>query len=136
MQYGGRCGMCGDPYQQTPRDNEVGGKYYTGIISQYYKEGGKVNLAVDLTANHIGFFEFRICAADNGPITQECLDKHPIRVVGSPDGRYHVGSNEQGIIAIQGELPPNLVCVHCVVQWRYRTGMLKTAFNNFLEWFF
>ena len=29
---GGQCGICGDPYDATVKDNEAGGKYAKGII--------------------------------------------------------------------------------------------------------
>lgn len=38
---GGNCGVCGDPYtDSTPRANEIGGKYYRGIITGKYTAGG------------------------------------------------------------------------------------------------
>ena len=116
--------MCGDPYQQTPRPNEAGGKYASGIITRRYESGQIIDLAVDITANHVGYFEFRICPNDNfkKPVTQKCLDKHPIFVVGSKDGRYHVGGHQNGIVLFKGRLPKGLICSQCVIQWRYRTG--------------
>ena len=43
VQYGpqnqGRCGICGDPWNQNPRAHEApGGIYATGIISKTYKQ--------------------------------------------------------------------------------------------------
>lgn len=35
---GGKCGICGDPWDGV-RENEAGGRYATGIISRKYKEG-------------------------------------------------------------------------------------------------
>lgn len=35
---GMKCGICGDPFDvRAPRANEMGGRYYTGIISQRYQ---------------------------------------------------------------------------------------------------
>jgi hypothetical protein len=36
---GGRCGICGDPWDQYPRAHEApGGIYATGIITKTYKQ--------------------------------------------------------------------------------------------------
>lgn len=35
---GGKCGICGDPYD-APRENEAGGKYAKGIIVAQYAIG-------------------------------------------------------------------------------------------------
>ncbi|CAG2212759.1 unnamed protein product [Mytilus edulis] len=124
IKYGGRCGVCGDPYQTSPRPNEAGGKYAAGVITRQYKSGQIIDLAVDITANHVGYFEFRLCPNNDvtQPITQKCLNRYPIFVVGSKDGRYHVGGHQNGIVVFKGKLPKGLVCSQCVMQWRYRTG--------------
>jgi hypothetical protein len=38
MSYGGKCGICGDPWvsENAIRDNEAGGKYATGTIVKSY----------------------------------------------------------------------------------------------------
>jgi hypothetical protein len=37
---GTECGLCGDPLaQHAPRDNEIGGKFYRGIITGRYSSG-------------------------------------------------------------------------------------------------
>lgn len=51
-QNGGRCGPCGDPYNDTiPRANEHGGKYGRGIITREYKSG-QVRQRALLTYSH------------------------------------------------------------------------------------
>ena len=47
-----RCGICGDPWDESPREHEVGGKYANGIITRKYSPGQEVKVTVDLTANH------------------------------------------------------------------------------------
>lgn len=42
---GMNCGVCGDPLSQAqPRDNEIGGKWYRGIITERYTAGSVRNL--------------------------------------------------------------------------------------------
>ncbi len=64
---GGRCGICGDPYPAPePREHEAGGTYgSTGIIVGSYEKGGDVPVTVELTANHLGYFTFRLCPTNN-----------------------------------------------------------------------
>ena len=38
LKLGGKCGMCGDPYD-GPRNHELGGKYATGTITRTYNMG-------------------------------------------------------------------------------------------------
>ena len=47
-----RCGICGDPWGESPREHEAGGKYANGIITRKYSPGQDVKVTVDLTANH------------------------------------------------------------------------------------
>ena len=48
---GGKCGLCGDPYQ-GPLEHEAGGKYAKGIIVDTFMQGGTIEVDVDITANH------------------------------------------------------------------------------------
>lgn len=71
----GQCGVCGDPFNAPlPRDNEYGGKYGLGVIVRKYNPGSEINLRIELTASHMGYFEFRVCP--DKAATQDCLDKH------------------------------------------------------------
>ena len=45
---GGKCGICGDPYQ-GPRDHEAGGKYASGVIVKTYRQGAAIPVTVDIT---------------------------------------------------------------------------------------
>ena len=59
---GGKCGPCGDAFQDAqPRAHEFGGKYGKGIIVAKYPAGATIELTVQLTAHHKGWFEFRLC---------------------------------------------------------------------------
>lgn len=60
---GGKCGVCGDPWD-GPWENEPGGKYALGIIVRKYGVGDVITVKVQLTASHKGYMEFRLCAND------------------------------------------------------------------------
>ena len=59
------------------KENETPGKYATGTIVATYTEGQEIDVAVKLTSNHKGWFEFRLC--ENNNINQDkeqsCFDK-------------------------------------------------------------
>lgn len=127
ISYSGLCGVCGDPYQQDPRDNEIGGKYYSGIITRTYPVGGTIDVVIGLTANHGGYFEFKLCPIQdpaNGE-SDACFDSHPLEVLNSGTNKYRYlikNLNLEGDIPLTVRLPQNLECAHCVLRWRYRTG--------------
>ena len=51
--------------------------YDTGVIVRHYPAGLKeIEIKVELTAHHKGYFEFKLCANNEGPITQECLNRY------------------------------------------------------------
>jgi len=59
---GGKCGLCGDPYNDpVPRPNEGGGLYGRGIITGTYKQGQIAEFKVDLTASHLGKLILILC---------------------------------------------------------------------------
>lgn len=72
----GKCGVCGDPYDGN-RTHEAGGAYAKGIIVRHYKRGSIITVKVIVTANHFGYFEFRLCPVNNKlkRATHACLDK-------------------------------------------------------------
>ncbi|XP_067664612.1 mucin-5B-like [Haliotis asinina] len=119
----GKCGVCGDPWQ-GPRRNEPNGIYATGTITRQYRTGQKIPLVLDITSNHKGYFEFRICPWNNPrlAVNQSCLDEHPLVVEGSGI-RYPL--TLQGafvMVNLTGQLPDNLTCTQCVLQWRWVGG--------------
>lgn len=73
----GKCGICGDRFD-GPRENEVGGRYATGIIVRNYVQGETISVSVEITTSHLGHFEFRICPYNNPnrEVTQDCLDRY------------------------------------------------------------
>ena len=75
---GGRCGICGDPWGAKVKHHEApGGKYAKGVITGTYKAGSVVPVTVQITANHMGYFVFKMCP-NNDPSRdpqQSCFDK-------------------------------------------------------------
>lgn len=119
----GKCGVCGDPWQ-GPKENEAGGKYSNRIISRMYEQGSVATMVVDLTSNHLGYFEFRLCPNNNfsRPVTQSCLDTYLLRGIPSDIGRHAVLNNFRGKVEFQIKLPPMVTCSQCIIQWKYHCG--------------
>ncbi|CAH1722537.1 uncharacterized protein LOC114130703 [Aphis gossypii] len=128
---GGKCGICGDPWDAPqPRQHEAGGKYGQGVIVRRYKIGQPVIVRIELTANHRGYFEFRLCP-NNAPkqvASQSCLDKYVLRRVKTKDAieafhetRFYPGT-ENKVYEMRYLLPDSLTCSQCVLQWKYIAG--------------
>ncbi|KAK3592827.1 hypothetical protein CHS0354_019055 [Potamilus streckersoni] len=123
-QNGGKCGVCGDPWQ-GPRDNEPGGKFANGIIVRKYTPGEVITVVVELTANHKGYMEFRLCPNDDPRkvIQQDCLDRYPLRLTENGKTRFMVPPDVgYQKFNINLALPANVVCRACVFQWKYNAG--------------
>merc|ERR1712038_1883019 len=123
---GGKCGICGDPWDVSPRQNEAGGRYATGTIVADYKKGQIIDINVDLTNAHLGWFEFRLCPNNDvkKAATQECLDKYLLEKADGSGSRIYIkytGDYRQDVKA-KFRLPAGLTCTQCVLQWNYRTG--------------
>ncbi|XP_064120360.1 uncharacterized protein LOC135225000 [Macrobrachium nipponense] len=121
----GRCGECGDPWDlPRPRPNEAGGTWGTGVISKVYRQGQIITVTVHLTANHMGWFEFRLCPNNNPKhyVKQSCLNKHVLKLVDYPGTRYELKHSQTGLFRIRLQLPENVICSQCVLQWHYTTG--------------
>ena len=52
-------------------------RYANGIIVRKYQPGDTMNITVEVTANHMGFFMFRICPAEtqNKDPEEECFNR-------------------------------------------------------------
>ncbi|KAM3963926.1 uncharacterized protein ACR2FA_001959 [Aphomia sociella] len=117
----GKCGVCGDAWDApSPRPHEFGGRFYKGVIVRKYAPKDSVIIKVELTANHNGYFEFRICDEYKGT-TQECLDKNVLKIDGK-DGTKFYPKDGNRIYEMKYKLPDDLECSHCVMQWRYIAG--------------
>lgn len=79
-----------------PRAHEAGGTYGQGVIVRRYKKGASITIRVEITANHRGHFEFRLCKHNAPKIvaTQHCLDQNVLQraksnMVASPNEAAH-----------------------------------------------
>ncbi|XP_070851903.1 uncharacterized protein [Drosophila suzukii] len=125
---GGKCGECGDAWDlPEPRPHEYGGQWGQGLIVRSYLPGSKIKIRVEITASHMGYFEFRICP--NQIAKQFCLDQNVLLILeGRPsqpipsdlDIRFYP-RNGSRIYEIQARLP-DFTCDQCVLQWRYVAG--------------
>ena len=115
---GGKCGICGDNWTGK-RTYERGGVGYTGYIVRSYSIGQTIDVKVELTANHLGWFEFRLCNADDlysqgKDATHECLDQNLLKTL-NKQTRIQVKQNDR-MIQTQLVLPQDLTCERCVFQ--------------------
>ncbi|XP_043267096.1 uncharacterized protein [Venturia canescens] len=120
---GGKCGICGDPWDmKKPRAHENGGLYGNNVIVRKYRTGSVIPVRIELTANHHGYFEFRTCAmtARGVDVTDECLDKYLLKMENGT-ARYYPGPGNR-IFEGYYKLPDELTCAQCVFQWRYIAG--------------
>ncbi|XP_065344983.1 uncharacterized protein LOC135942658 [Cloeon dipterum] len=121
--YGGKCGPCGDSYGDArPRANENTGKFGRGIVSSTYIQGQAISATFEITANHRGWIQFSICKLNttNQLETEECFV--PLQLKGTTETRYVLPNDNIGETTVQLQLPPNLVCQRCALQWHYHTG--------------
>ena len=60
-----------------------GGRYANGLITRNYLPGSDMVVKVDVTANHKGFFTFRLCANNNTDQDprQQCFDQTILKVI-------------------------------------------------------
>ncbi|XP_063399680.1 uncharacterized protein LOC134684322 [Mytilus trossulus] len=126
---GGKCGVCGDPWNEA-HDNEAGGKYANGIVTGHYKSGQTIEVKVQVTATHLGYFEFRLCPVNNPrqPATQACLDRYVLQQPSGQTKFYEPGAI--GTYTVHLVLPQGLSCKQCVLQWKWNTGNSYNCDNN------
>ncbi len=60
--------------------HEAPGQYATGIIVQRYTSGQTINVVVEITAHHFGFFQFKICPNEDFSLDkgQDCFDRFSV----------------------------------------------------------
>ncbi|EDO39394.1 predicted protein [Nematostella vectensis] len=116
---GGKCGVCGDRYDNPKPTLVYPGKFATGTITGIYKEGQLFELELHITVSHKGWSEFRVGDIGAPPITQAKLN-HLLKLEDGTTRWMHPG--KIGLYKIMLQLPAGLKCRHCVLQWWWRTG--------------
>ncbi|OWF48654.1 hypothetical protein KP79_PYT16194 [Mizuhopecten yessoensis] len=118
---GGKCGVCGDPWDGR-REHEAGGKYATGTIVRHYSEGQTITVNVQITASHKGYFEFRLCPHNNPStrVSQACLDQHVLQQTDGSTRVYEAGHPTTNTVHLK--LPTGVTCSQCLLQWKYNAG--------------
>ncbi|XP_057323425.1 uncharacterized protein LOC130666440 [Microplitis mediator] len=127
----GYCGVCGDPWDvNPPREHETGGKYGNSIIVRKYQTNQLITIRIQLTANHRGYFSFRVCPMTTWgqEVTQDCLNKNILRMENGT-ARYYPGPGT-GTFEAYYKLPSGLMCAQCVLQWRYVTANIWADCGN------
>ncbi|XP_076438798.1 uncharacterized protein LOC143277782 [Babylonia areolata] len=125
-QNGGRCGVCGDPWDEPPPR-----KYEAGNVTtlnprpvRVYHMGGDIPVVIDSAAYLLGQYEFRLCQLNSSEDTpdQSCFDASPLPIRESDLGlNYRIGQ-AGGLVSLHLVLPENFTCLHCILQWRHVTG--------------
>ena len=109
----GLCGVCGDPYDAPqPRRLELGGKYGLGVLAANLTQGQILDVEVELTAYHKGYFEFRLCPHNTKtrPVAQTCLDRNLL------------------VLSQLRNLAPPYICDTCTTEnWRTTTTKRTTT---------
>merc|ERR1712215_308161 len=87
---------------------------------------GYVDVAVEVTTNHRGFFMFRLCP--NNDIMQDpeqdCFDQHVLEMElehGMGTQRF-ITSWDRGYWNSTVILPADMTCSQCILQWTYTAG--------------
>lgn len=115
---GYQCGICGDSLlEKEPRPNEIGGKYYRGIITEEYYSGDVINVEVEITAPHKGYMEWRLCT---DPLweSQDCFNQQLLERNDGRGSRVYVGDEARNF-SVWLDLPEDISCEHCVIQWYF-----------------
>ena len=117
----GKCGVCGDAYHDRNPKYVYPGKYAAdGFITKTYNEGQTIDVTIDITSNHQGFFRFRVGKLQKRPITEQQLEYVLLQPDGSNTWQLH--SSQTGKYTIKLVLPKGLTCDHCVMRWWWTVG--------------
>lgn len=120
---GGRCGLCGDNYGDSPpRMHEFGGIYGLGDVVALYSAGSVIRVGVMITANHLGQFLFDLCNLDKFQReSDECFAENRLKLANG-GSRFIVTTHRTGWFNTTLQLPTDIKCRRCVLRWTYVTG--------------
>jgi hypothetical protein len=89
-------------------------------------------VTVETKSDMFGYFEFRICPYnDDQSVTKECLNKNVLEIGDTGYTRYKVWYQGYHVIPLQ--LPADLKCDKCLLQFHYHTGKKKHTINRFVS---
>jgi hypothetical protein len=89
-------------------------------------------VTVETKSDMFGYFEFRICPYnDDQSVTKECLNKNILEIGDTGYTRYKVWYQGYHVIPLQ--LPADLKCDKCLLQFHYHTGKKKHTINRFVS---
>eukprot|EP01113_Clastostelium_recurvatum_P009125 TRINITY_DN1435_c0_g1_i2.p1 TRINITY_DN1435_c0_g1~~TRINITY_DN1435_c0_g1_i2.p1 ORF type:complete len:434 (+),score=80.89 TRINITY_DN1435_c0_g1_i2:58-1359(+) len=138
-----RAGMCGDAFGAT-QDHYDTGKYASGLVGGVYAPGSTVYLTMQITAHHYGFHQFVLYDVDdtqawNTGVNTNTVPSYLLNVT-NPDlaqtkCSFHTvnprtdwcmsGGPQNGnsqTFYMEFDLPKDVVCKKCVLQWHWTTG--------------
>ena len=119
----GKCGVCGDEYGiAKPKFVYPGAFARNPPIVKMYTEGQNIDVRVKITANHKGYFTFRVAPLIKAPIKQKDLDKIMLEMENGDAEWKLLSSHGNAVFTITLKLPMGLTCEHCVLQWWWTTG--------------
>ena len=116
----GRCGVCGDEWNNKNPQTIYPGTYYTGRIVKTYKRGQVFTLKLQITANHKGHHTFRVGKIGTPPMTLGKLT-HTLQLADGSGTKWPTPPGTK-VFDIKLKLPEDLTCDHCVLQWYWRAG--------------
>jgi hypothetical protein len=116
MNYG-KCGICGEDIQNT-KLFEKGGSMYRGVIVRQYTISDTIDVQIEVTANHLGYHEFRVCSLDNRTkdADLDCLNKTILADPSFKTTRFPMPTNLNRTLNLKLALPPGFSCRNCVFQ--------------------
>ena len=121
----GKCGICGDAFDDpSPQTHQTGGEFGNRIISKTYVMGSVIEIEVEITANHKGAFQLKLCPlrGRNQEANQECFDRYPLtQMDGSTQFPIYETPHVVTLTRI-ARLPRGVTCNRCVLQWTWRSA--------------
>lgn len=115
--------MCGDPYDEQKQPHADGGRYSNGIIAKTYEKGQMIDVTVHLTTSHLGNFEFRVGDFTDKKTAGDTRGKLLGSILKLDNGSSKFTKvGKTGMYKIKLQLPADLTCKRCVIQWWYTGG--------------
>ncbi len=127
---GSKCSVCGDNFFAKNKPHETGGTFAKGVIVKTYTMGSTIDVEITITANHQGYFQFKVCPVTNNnvEVTQDCLDKN-VLVINGNSLRRNLAASES-VTKMTVKLPNGLTCERCVLQWHWIATITQEDYFN------